>query len=100
MYMYVLYHSVRIYIYVAIIIHTKACDDVMIALWRVGILGSFESVRKSCFPQVSALAPPRLWMAGMHPGEDPYRTRNHCQYACAMPMTLMVHDYRSISICM
>ena len=44
MYMYVLYNSVRIYIYVAIIIHTIAFDDVMIALWRVGILGSFGSV--------------------------------------------------------
>ena len=26
------------------VIHTKGFDDVVIALWRVGILGSFDSV--------------------------------------------------------
>ena len=40
--------------YIAIIIPTKAFDDVIIALWRVGILGSFESVSHA-FPRVLLL---------------------------------------------
>ena len=89
MYMYILHNSVRVYSYNYTYKSFWWCHDCPMQGWHSGLFWKC----KPCFPQGSALAPLRLWMAGIHPGEDPYRTKNHRPYACAMPMMLMVHDY-------